>query len=283
MTGISETFERLESRGEAALIAYLTAGDPEPKYTPRLVEALINGGVDIIELGIPFSDPIADGPTIQAATVRALKAGTTPKSVIRMVGEIKNRHRKPIVLLTYFNIIYRMGLREFMEMASANRVDGLVVPDLPPEEAEEYKRSAEDEGIDTIFLAAPSTSNGRLLKILEYTTGFLYAVALFGVTGERERLQDSTINMVKRFLPYTKGRIPLAVGFGVSKPQHARTLAEAGADGIIVGSALVKIIEENMQAPDAAVERLRNATQNLKRSIKDPVQPESIIRFPDKK
>ena len=268
MTSIGETFERLESRGEAALIAYLTAGDPTPEYTPRLVEAIIEGGADIIELGIPFSDPIADGPTIQAATVRALKAGTTPKSVIEIAGEIKARHRKPVVLLTYYNIIYKMGLREFMETASANTVDGLIVPDLPPEEAQEYKRAAEEDGIDTIFLAAPSTSRERLLKILEYTTGFLYAVALFGVTGERDRLQDSTIDMVKKLLPYTKGRIPLAVGFGVSKPQHARTLTEAGTDGVIVGSTFVKIIEENMENPDSAAERLRMTAENLKRATK---------------
>ncbi|MGQ9543377.1 MAG: tryptophan synthase subunit alpha [Candidatus Bathyarchaeia archaeon] len=272
MTGIGETFRRLKSRGETALITYLTAGDPAPEYTPRLVEALIQGGADIIELGIPFSDPIADGPTIQAATVRALKSGTTPGKVLEIVGKVKDTHRIPIVVLTYFNIICRMGLEKFIPLAKESGVDGLVVPDLPPEEATEYKKVAEREDVDTIFLAAPSTPPGRLLKILEYTSGFLYAVALFGVTGVRERLQESTLEFVRNLRPYTEGKIPLAVGFGVSKPQHVRTLTEAGVEGVIVGSALVKIVEQNIGVMNRVEEGLREMTEKLKKTIRRGAQ-----------
>jgi tryptophan synthase alpha chain len=224
--------------------------------------------VDILELGVPFSDPIADGPTIQAASVRALQAGTTPQMVLGMAGEIKRKHNVPVVILTYFNPVFRMGLERFFRLAKSFDVDGVVVPDLPVEEAEAYRKAARSCEVDTVFLAAPSTSNERLRKIVGCTSGFLYVVSHFGVTGAREALADSTVQLIRRFLPYTSGRVPLAVGFGVSKPEHAKGIIEAGADGAIVGSAFVNIVRKHRNDVDRMLEELEALARKLKEAAK---------------
>jgi tryptophan synthase alpha chain len=264
MSEIEKVFQKLKTQGNGALIGYVTGGDPEPKCTPLIAEALINGGVDILELGIPFSDPIADGPTIQAASVRALKAGTTPKVVLEIAKEIRKKHGVPVVILTYYNPVFRMGLEKFFRLAKNCMVDGLVVPDLPVEEAEDYKKAAETCGIGTIFLAAPSTSIQRLCKIVECTSGFLYLVSHFGVTGEKSAVEASTIQLIKRVLPYTSGRVPLAVGFGVSKPEHVRCIIENGADGVIVGSAFVNIVHKNQGKIGKMLEEIEETARKLK-------------------
>jgi tryptophan synthase alpha chain len=268
MSGIAKVFQKLKAKGDGALIGYVTGGDPEPKFTPAMAEALVKGGVDILELGIPFSDPIADGPTIQAASVRALQAGTTPKVVLGMAGEIKRKHGVPVVLLTYYNPVFRMGLENFFRLASNCGVDGVVVPDLPVEEADGYCEVARACGVGTIFLAAPSTSNERLRRIVGCTSGFLYLVSHFGVTGAREVLEDSTVKLIKRVLPYTAGRVPLAVGFGVSKPEHAKRIIRSGADGVIVGSAFVNIVHKHqgdfcriLEELEVTARKLKNATR----------------------
>ncbi|NIR87830.1 tryptophan synthase subunit alpha [Candidatus Bathyarchaeota archaeon] len=266
MREIEKTFQNLRKRNEGALIAYVAGGDPRPEYTPDIVEALIDGGADIIELGIPFSDPIADGPTIQAATVRALKAGTTPKMVLEMVSEVKDRDKAPVAVLTYYNPLFRMGLENFFRSASRCGVDGVVVPDLPIEEAQDYKKVADAYEIDTIFLAAPSTSKERLQKIVAYTSGFLYLVSVFGVTGTRKEVQELTINLIRKALPSTTGRIPLAVGFGISKPEHVRTIMLNGADGVIVGSRFVKIIEKNREKNDEMIKEIKKCAHELKKA-----------------
>lgn len=245
MTAISEIFQKLKSCEESALIGYVTAGDPEPKYTPKIAEALIKGGVDILELGLPFSDPIADGPTIQAASVRALQAGTTPRKVLEIAKTIRQAHDVPVAVMTYYNPVFRMGLDKFFRLAKDCMVDGVIVPDLPVEEASDYKQAADSCGVDTIFLAAPSTSTQRLRNIVKCTSGFLYLVSHFGVTGAKAAVEESTIYLIKKVLPYTSGHVPLAVGFGVSKPEHARCIIKAGADGVIVGSAFVNIVQKN--------------------------------------
>jgi len=266
MREIEETFQNLKKRNEGALIAYVAGGDPKPEYTPNIVEALIDGGADIIELGIPFSDPIADGPTIQAATVRALEAGITPKMVLEMVSEVKDRQRVPIAVLTYYNPVFRMGLENFFRSASRCGVDGVIVPDLPIEEAYDYKKVADAYEVDTIFLAAPSTTKERLQKIVEYASGFLYLVSVFGVTGTRKEVQDLTINLIRKALPFTTGKVPLAVGFGISKPQHVRTIILNGADGAIVGSRFVKIIEKNRENNDEMIEEIKRCARGLKKA-----------------
>ncbi len=246
MSDLAVVFEKLKERGEGALIGYVTGGDPDPSSTPRIAESLAKGGVDILELGIPFSDPIADGPVIQAASNRSLNAGTTPRMVLEMAREIENKKRIPIVILTYFNSVFKMGINDFFQFAKTCHVDGVVVPDLPIEEALYYRNAASINGVDTIFLAAPSTSNERLEKIAACTSGFLYLVSHFGVTGEKERMEESTVLLVKRMTKALKGKIPIAVGFGISKPEHVRSLIQAGADGVIVGSAFVNLIQRNL-------------------------------------
>ena len=268
MSEIAKVFQRLKAQGEGALIGYVTGGDPEPKCTLLIAEALIRGGVDILELGIPFSDPIADGPTIQAASARALKAGTTPTKVLGMAREIKRKHSVPIVILTYYNPVFRMGLEKFFRLAKNCEVDGVIVADLPVEEAEDYKKVAETYGIDTIFLAAPSTSLQRLRKIVECTSGFLYLVAHYGVTGEKDAIEESTIQLIKKVLPYTRGRVPLAVGFGVSKPQHAKAIIENGADGVIVGSAFVNIVHRNQENMGKMLKEIEETARKLKEATK---------------
>ena len=264
MKEMARTFSRLRTRGEGGLIAYVTAGDPEPEHTPRIVKTLVNGGADIVELGIPFSDPIADGPTIQAATVRALKAGTTSRKVLKICEEIKEENSVPIVILTYYNPIFRMGLECFFETAKACGVDGLIVPDLPIEEAREYKKFAEAYEVDTVFLAAPSTSTQRLRRIVEYTSGFLYLVSVFGVTGAREKVKGLTIGLVRKTLPITYERVPLAVGFGISKPEHVKVITQNGADAAIVGSGFVRIIENNQTREEEMLEELKEYASRLK-------------------
>ena len=243
MNTINQAFQKAKAHGNGALIGYIMAGDPKPELTPKIADALIKGGVDILELGLPFSDPIADGPTIQAASVRALAAGTTPVKVLEIAKEIRQSHDVPIVIMTYYNPVFRMGLEKFFGLAKECMVDGVIVPDLPVEEAGDYKKAASKFGIDTIFLAAPSTSNERLSRIVECSSGFLYLVSHFGVTGAQATIEDSTIQLVKRVLPFTSGKIPLAVGFGVSKPEHVKRIIMAGADGVIVGSAFINLIK----------------------------------------
>jgi tryptophan synthase alpha chain len=272
MSEIGKVFQRLKAQGEGALIGYVTGGDPEPKCTLLIAEALIRGGVDILELGIPFSDPIADGPTIQAASVRALKAGTTPTTVLGMAREIKKKHSVPVVILTYYNPVFRMGLEKFFRLAKNCEVDGVIVVDLPVEEAEDYNKVAESYGIDTIFLAVPSTSLQRLRKIVECTSGFLYLVAHYGVTGERAAVEDSTVQLIKKVLPYTSGRVPLAVGFGVSKSEHVKRIVESGADGVIVGSAFVNIVHKHRGNVGKMLEEIGEAARKLKNATKQSLK-----------
>ena len=264
MTSITETFQELRSRREAALIGYVTAGDPKPELTPKIAEALIKGGVDILELGLPFSDPIADGPTIQAASVRALKADTTPRKVLKIAKTIRESHDVPVVVMTYYNPVFRMGLEAFFRLAKECMVDGLIVPDLPVEEANEYRQAASAFEVDAIFLAAPSTSRHRLLKIVNCTSGFLYLVSHFGVTGAKAAVEQSTIQLIKKVLPYTREHVPLAVGFGVSKPDHVRCISKAGADGVIVGSAFVNIVQKNRKNPQEMFKELSEMARKLK-------------------
>ncbi len=269
MNSIAQVFEKLKTRHEGALIGYITAGDPAPEYTTSIAEALIEGGVDILELGLPFSDPIADGSTIQAASVRALSAGTKPTMVLEMAREIRLKHDVPVAIMTYYNPVFKMGLAQFLQLAKDCSVNGLIIPDLPVEEATEYYRTAKANSIDTIFLAAPSTSDERLQKIVACTSGFLYLVSHFGVTGERKTVEDSTIRLIKRVLPYTEQHVPLAVGFGISKPEHVKCIIEAGADAVIVGSAFVNVIQRNKGNIDKTVAELCEIARGLKDACKN--------------
>jgi tryptophan synthase alpha chain len=268
MNTINEAFQKAKAQGNGALIGYVTAGDPKPELTPKIADALIKGGVDILELGLPFSDPIADGPTIQAASVRALAAGTTPVKVLEIAKEIHQSHDVPVVIMTYYNPVFRMGIEKFCGLAKECLVDGVIVPDLPVEEADDYRKAASKFGVDTIFLAAPSTTDERLKRIVACSSGFLYLVSHFGVTGAKAAIEDSTIQLVKRVLPFTSGRIPLAVGFGVSKPEHVARIVGAGAEGVIVGSAFINIVQKNQVNIDLMLKELQTVVRGLKAATK---------------
>ncbi len=267
MKSIKQVFQNNQANGHGCLIGYVMAGDPTPDATVKIADALIRGGVDILELGLPFSDPIADGPTIQAASLRALNAGTTPLKVLEIAKEIKAKHDIPIVIMTYYNPVYRIGLEKFLNTAKANQVNGFIVPDLPVEEADDFKKAADAHGLDTIFLAAPSTSNERLPKIVAASSGFLYLVSRFGVTGAKSSIEDSTLQLIQRVQPFTEGKIALAVGFGISKPEHVQRVIKAGADGAIVGSAFINIIQGSKDTT-AMLDELQATAKALKIATK---------------
>jgi len=220
--------------------------------------------VDILEIGFPFSDPIADGPTIQAATDRALRAGTTPEAVLKTVRKIRRASEVPLVALSYFNIVLRPGLEKFMEELAAAGGNGIIIPDLPVEEAREVSRVARKHGIDLILLAAPTTPRGRLERICGESSGFVYLVSLLGVTGAREELSRELKGLLEDAKRASKGKIPLAVGFGISKPKHVEKAVRSGADGVIVGSAFVDIIARNLKNERKMLSELDRFAASLK-------------------
>lgn len=241
MNRIDKKFRELKSRKKKAFIAYITAGDPDLKTTARIVPALEESGVDIIELGIPFSDPIADGPTIQAASQRALENKVTVKKIFAMASALRKSTQIPLVFMTYYNPVLRFGLDKFMKSCRSCGVDGVIVPDLPCEEAGGLIRAGRSCGIATIFLVAPTSTKARAARIARDSKGFIYYVSLTGVTGARRALPHDAVSKIRAIKSLTDK--PVAVGFGVSDAAQARGLAKV-ADGVIVGSAIVKIIGE---------------------------------------
>ncbi len=235
---ISEKFSELRDRKEGALICYIMAGDPSAEATSKFVKALAAGGADIIELGFPFSDPVADGPTIQVAGQRALAAGMDIRHYFELVKTLDVRI--PLVCMTYYNPVFRYGVEKFVEGAAEAGIGGLIIPDIPVEEAADLKNSCEKYGLDLIFLVAPTTTNDRIKKILQRGSGFIYLVSRLGVTGAREDVSSSTKDLLAR----VETEIPKAVGFGISTGKQAEEVRKAGADAVIVGSAFIKIIEE---------------------------------------
>ena len=263
---IASKFLELRARKEGALVAYLTGGDPTPVSFHSNALALAEGGADILEVGIPFSDPIADGPVIQASSHRALSRGATPSTILGLTAELSKSNDIPIVILTYYNPVMAAGLDKFMKTAEESGVNGVVVPDLSVEESGPLCQAGQKQDIDTIFLAAPNTSPQRVKRILERSQGFLYLVSLFGVTGPRRELSPLALDAVKRLRSLAKGTIPIAAGFGITRPDHVSALLESGADGAIVGSALVEIVSQNLDQPQAAAAKLRDAVSDLKRA-----------------
>src|SRR6185436_1437437 len=242
MSAIDDVFAECAQEDRAAFIPFLMAGDPSLEMTAAFLEAAAAGGADIIELGVPFSDPIADGPTNQRATVRALKAGTKLSGILELVARHRDRLGIPIVLFTYFNPLHARGVERFAEQAAASGVDGVLCVDLPPEEGErDFIPALREQGVDTIFLLAPTSTRERVSKVGGSSTGFVYYVSRTGVTGERAALPGDLVRDVKRL----RKRLdqPLAVGFGLSTAQQVAAVGEI-ADGVVVGSALVRLIEE---------------------------------------
>ena len=260
MTRIGRRFAELQQAEERGLIAYLTAGDPSLAHTPLLVEALERGGADVIELGVPFSDPIADGPVIQRASERALRAGTTLQAVLDLVPQIRRRSQIPLVIFSYLNPILRYGFSRFAANAASAGVDGALLTDLSVEEADPFVTEMRRHNLDTVFLAAPTSTPRRLELVARYSTGFIYLVSRTGVTGERESLSSSVRPLVAHMRARTS--LPLAVGFGISRPEHLAELAPL-ADAAVVGSAFMRLIEEH-QASDDLAGRVEQCTAWLK-------------------
>lgn len=259
---ITKRFEALARAGALGLIAYITAGDPSLAATEKIALAAAEAGADIIELGVPFSDPVADGPTIQRASERALRNGATLAGVLGLVRQIRAQSEVPIVIFSYFNPILQMGLKEFAAQADLAGADGVLVTDLTPEEAGEYRAAMRSHGLDTIFLAAPTSTDARLETIARSSSGFLYVVSRTGVTGAREALPEGLPELVRRARKFTK--LPIAVGFGISLPTHVTVLGGL-ADAAVVGSALVSEIEK-ASSVEAAVAAVAEKIQALKQA-----------------
>jgi tryptophan synthase alpha chain len=241
MGRISQSFERLQKTHERALIPYVTAGDPDLEMTKTLVRELVRCGGDLIEIGVPFSDPLADGPIIQRASQRALQGGTTLRKILQTVSELRRDVDVPLVLMTYYNPVFRYGEEAFVADALDAGVDGIIVPDLPPEEAQTLIDLTDDMPLDLIFLAAPTSTSARLALISEASRGFIYYVSRLGTTGVRDQLADDLRLMLANLRASTAK--PIAVGFGVSTPEHVRLVAEL-ADGVVVASAILKLMED---------------------------------------
>ena len=253
MNRIEEMFRRLRRARGRALIVYLTVGFPRLQLFPKLVRACEDSGVDLLELGVPFSDPLADGPTIQAASQEALRQGVSLAQVLRQVRLLRRQGiRLPLVLMTYVNPILAYGVKRFCREAAGDGVDGVIVPDLPPEEAGDLVRAARPAGLDTIFLAAPTSSPRRLARIAALSSGFLYYVSLTGVTGARRQLPADVAPHVRAIRRLS--RLPVCVGFGVSRPEQVRQVVRV-ADGAVVGSALLDVIGRSRRNPVSAAKR----------------------------
>mgnify|MGYP000226276065 FL=1 len=246
MTRIKEKFAELERKKEKALISYIMAGFPNEKATISTVRGLVKGGVDIIELGFPFSDPIADGPVIQNASTISLEKGTKIAKFFALVKKIRKETDIPLILMTYTNILYHKGYAKFISEAKKAGIDGFILPDMSIEESKDYLQAAKNKA-DTIFLISPNTSNTRIQKISKASSGFLYLVAVFGTTGVKTGIKKYTLDAIKQVKKQTKGKIPIGIGFGVSTPEDVKKYIKAGADAVIVGSAYLKLIEKTPQ------------------------------------
>jgi len=267
MGRIQQTFERLKAEDKKALIPYIMSGDPSLERTAELVMELERDGADLIELGVPFSDPIADGPVIQRAGARSLRSKTSLKDILGLVNDLRQRHhvRTPIVLMTYYNPVLKFGEDRFVREASAIGVDGLIIPDLLPEEATGLLSPARRAGLDTIFLLAPTSTPERIKKVASVSTGFLYYVSLTGITGTKlegvETIQKQ-LNLIRR-----SSSLPIAVGFGITTPEEASAVARS-ADGVIIGSAIVRMIEQYGELPELT-RVVGKFVRELKKAVED--------------
>lgn len=261
---LQRQFERVRARNELALVLYVTAGDPSPEHTVETVVRGAEAGADVFEIGIPFSDPIADGPTIQAAIDRALRRGVRVATVLEIVKAIRQKTEVPLVLMTYFNPVLQYGLESFAKDAKNAGADGVLLTDVPPEEASEWIEIARRNELATIFLLAPTSTDERIKLVSEIGTGFIYCVSRTGVTGERERLPEDLPELVARIRRHTDK--PIAIGFGISKPEHVAAVAQMdGADGVVVGSALVRLLDEEFgKGQQGSWQKITNFVKALK-------------------
>jgi tryptophan synthase alpha chain len=264
MNRIVERFDRLKQQGSKGFIVYIGAGDPDLEATRRLALAFDQAGVDVLELGVPFSDPLADGLVNQLAAQRGLASGTTPPRVLETVSAIRKDSPVPLVLYVYFNLLHHYGFKKFIHDAARAGVDGLLVLDLPPEESEDYEAMMRDAGLCVIYLVAPTTPEDRIEFIVKRGTGFIYYISREGVTGMQSKVSETIAAMTAKIRAHTP--LPVAVGFGISNPDQARVVA-ASADAIVVGSAVVNHIAEHGQSPDL-VPRVTDFVKSLADAVK---------------
>jgi tryptophan synthase alpha chain len=262
-------FQDLSKRNERGLICYVVAGYPDINTTERIVDTLACAGADVIEIGIPFSDPIADGPIIQEASYDALMTGITPEKCLNLAHRVRKRFPDlPILVMTYSNILLKEGFEKFMARSKSFGIDGFILPDMTVEESDCYIKHASRLGLATIFLVSPNTPEERMNNIINRSSGFVYVVSVYGITGTRKSFEDYTLYAIKHAKRIAESRLPVVVGFGITKPSHVRSMIAAGADAVIVGSAIVKTIKLNRSNHKKMLGRLRSYVTEMKRECK---------------
>jgi tryptophan synthase alpha chain len=264
MSRIQDKFLELKSKNQKGLIAYIMAGYPNDKDTISTIRGLVKGGADIIELGLPFSDPLADGPVIQNASFMSLKKGMNHARFVSLVKKIRKETEIPLVLMTYANLLYRLGYGKFLSEIKKAGIDGVILPDMAIDEAGDYLESVHKNNLDAIFLISPNTSGERIQKIAKASTGFLYLVSVFGTTGAQQQFQRYTLDAIKNAKKIVNGKVPLGVGFGVSTPEQAKFILKHGADAIIVGSAFLRLIDKT--PPQKIESKVASFTKRLKKA-----------------
>ena len=263
---IEKKFSQLKSMKQKGLICYIMGGYPNSVACEKIISSIVDGGADIIEIGIPFSDPIADGPVIQEASYRALQNGITPDKCLNLIKRTRKKYPElPIVIMTYSNILQKNGFRKFMEMAKDAGTDGFVLPDMTIEESKEYLEYSKKLELASIFLVAPNTSNSRIRKTLAVSTGFVYVVSVYGTTGMRNSFNEYTLTAIKNIKKLSSNKKNISVGFGISTPHHIKLMSHYGADAVIVGSAIIKMINSNKVSN---IIHLQNKLKNYVKSLK---------------
>lgn len=262
-----EMFEHLKKNKRGAFIPFIVAGDPDFETSLEIVKILVESGADALEIGFPFSDPVADGPIIQEANLRALNSGMTTEKCFQFIKRIREFTSIPIGLLVYYNLIYKRGVNAFYHEAEYNGINSILSADLPPEEANNALNAAKKYDIDQIFLVAQNTPLNRLKYINNLASGFIYVVSIMGVTGVRNKIKKSTANLITRIRAHTD--LPILVGFGISKPEHIKAMIQYGADGTIVGSSLIKVISQNLEEKESMLQKIKKEAKIMKDATKN--------------
>jgi len=264
---IEKKFNELKLKKQKGLICYVMGGYPDPISSEKIITSLIEGGADILEIGIPFSDPIADGPIIQEASFRALQNGITPDICLNLIRKIRKTYPLlPILIMTYSNILQKRGFKDFMESAKDAGTDGFIIPDMTIEESKDYLYYSKKLGLASVFLVAPNTSDFRIKKTLEVSTGFVYLVSVFGTTGMRNSFNNYTLTAIKKIKKLSSNNNNISVGFGISTPNHVKLMSNIGADAVIVGSAIIQMVN---RYKDNNIDNLQNRLKNYVTSLKD--------------
>jgi tryptophan synthase alpha chain len=264
-----EMFQEVKNKGEGAFIPFTVAGDPDFETSIEIVRQYVDNGADALEIGFPFSDPVADGPSVQAADIRSLNSGMTTDKCFEFISRIREFTSIPIGILVYYNLIYKMGLDEFYNKAKNAGINGILAADLPLEEAGDAVNMASQYDLGQIFMVAQTTTNERISEIVKMCTGFLYVVAVMGITGARSDIKKSTVDLIKRVKSHSD--LPIAVGFGISKPEHVKDVIQSGSDGAIVASAIINIITQNLDDLDNAKQEIGSFCKELKGSTKNKI------------